>query len=1113
MPRYNSLIENLFKTPIFCNNLGFGEQGAVLNKLDSAIAIFPNISQARNMQAQLNAFNKNCVVIDDFDKPFTLSKFQSEDNKFDLINALYNLCFNNTILLSTPNILFSILPNLNKFKSSILTIDKAKEYNLLDLEKQLIEIGYKKVESVTAKGEFCRRGDILDVFNTIDETPTRFDFFDTTIENIFSFETITFEKQKEVSKINIAPNKILNLTTAENEKIIKELSKFKTDNNLFFDLISALERNDEIPLEFIAPFYPLTTFAQLNLPIVFSSVLECMPKIDKLYEAINDKISATFKEEKIIKIFKNVKNYYDFDNFLSNFCKNLIFLDNFDLNSTDLKTKLNCKIESINFESVKFPNFLNNLSELKNELAKYPTKQIYLCLNDLSTINALAKIFDKLNIAYSQNKNGKGIILTDLKFPYNICFKDDEKFYIGSTNFAHKKEIKQQVKTQVKYLPKAGEYVVHNVHGIGKCEGVVSMTVQGVEKEFFKLTYLKGDTLYVPCESADTLSLYMADDNTVKLNKLGGKEFAMQKLKASKAIEDMSKELIELYAKRKASKGFKFSEDDYLYLEFENAFEFEETPDQLQAIADVKRDMISGKVMDRLICGDVGFGKTEVAMRAMFKAVLDGKQVAILAPTTILSMQHYETAKKRTQNFKVNVEMLNRFKSPKEQQQILTDLADGKINVICGTHRLLSSDVKFKDLGLLILDEEQRFGVKAKEQIKQMKNNVDVLTLSATPIPRTLSMSLMNIRDISIINTPPTNRLAIKTYVLEYNPEIIANAINDEINRGGQVLVVYNNIEKIFAFASKLEQAVNNPAAHFDVAHGQMTGLSLENAIKRLYEHQTNVFVSTTLIENGVDLPKANTLIVIESNNLGLSQMYQLRGRVGRSNEQAYAYFTYPSNKVLSEDASNRLQALAENTELGSGFKIAMRDLQIRGAGEILGKVQHGHMVKIGYDMYTRLLNETLKRLSGEKVDVEREIKIDIALTSKIPYNFVPEEAERLKIVAKIAGISDQASAKQVIADLTKTFGKLPNEIYNLVSIALIKALGVKQKVKNVTITSHKMFVTFYEDVDINLLMVRVNKFKHLKFEQSNLPTIVLNPANFSVLTAVNYLTEFLASN
>ena len=574
----------------------------------------------------------------------------------------------------------------------------------------------------------------------------------------------------------------------------------------------------------------------------------------------------------------------------------------------------------------------------------------------------------------------------------------------------------------------------------------------------------------------------------------------------------MSKDLLELYAKRKATKGHKYAEDNYLYLEFENAFEYTETADQLQAINDVKQDMVSGKVMDRLICGDVGFGKTEVAMRAMFKAVLEGKQVAILAPTTILSLQHYLTAQKRTQNFGVKVEMLNRFKSSKEQKQILLDLKEGKINVICGTHRLLSNDVQFNDLGLLILDEEQRFGVKAKEQIKQIKNNIDVLTLSATPIPRTLSMSLMTIRDISIINTPPVDRLPVKTYVMSYSEDVVINAINDEIKRGGQILIVYNNIEQIYGLANRLQQKINNTDAIFDVAHGQMSEIALENAIKRLYEGETNVFVSTTLIENGVDLPKANTLIVIDSDKLGLSQMYQLRGRVGRSNEQAYAYFTYPNHKVISEDASSRLQALAENTELGSGFKIAMRDLQIRGAGELLGKTQHGHMVKIGYDMYTKLLNDTLKRLTGEKVEVEREIKIDVSLPSRIPVDFVTDEAERLKIIAQISNIADKTSLKQVITNLVKVYGKLPNEIYHLANISLIKALGTKQNIKQVTITKTRMAITYYADVDVASLLKRVNKFNHMKFEQANLPTIKLNNEYFSVQTALNYLIEFLNS-
>ena len=407
------------------------------------------------------------------------------------------------------------------------------------------------------------------------------------------------------------------------------------------------------------------------------------------------------------------------------------------------------------------------------------------------------------------------------------------------------------------------------------------------------------------------------------------------------------------------------------------------------------------------------------------------------------------------------------------------------------------------------MDEEQRFGVKAKEHIKQLKNNVDVLTLSATPIPRTLSMTMMAIRDISVINTPPKNRLPVKTYVMAYNEDIVINAINDEIKRNGQVLVIYNNIENIYKFANSLKEKADKNAV-FDVAHGQMSEQALENAIKRLYDKETNVFVSTTLIENGVDLPSANTLIVIDSDRLGLSQMYQLRGRVGRSDEQAYAYFTFNKNKTLTEEASARLQAIAENTELGSGFKIAMRDLQIRGAGELLGKVQHGHMVKIGYDMYSKLLNDTLKKLKGEKVEIEREVKIDIAISSKIPYSFIEDESERLKIIAKISNITSRDSARKVLNDLLAEYGKLPKEIYQLANVSIIKAMATKQKIKQVTITKQKMSVVYYDDVDLNSLIKHVKKFHHFHFEQSALPTIALDTSFFSVQTGMNYIIEFL---
>ena len=1110
MSRYDDIKSEIGKKTIFCSNLGFGEQGVVLSHINKAIYITDTTDNARKMKEQLDALGKQNVVVDDFDKPFTLSTFQSDENKIDLINATNKLLTTDSILISTERMFFSYLPNIENFKNSTLFLQVGNDYNLSDIITKLVEIGYKKVETVTSRGEFSVRGDILDVFISTDEMPTRFDFFDTNLEYIYMFDFLTFEKNKQQKEVYITPNKLLVLSEQEKAYFIKEIDKIKSNNSTLNELYLALERNDDIPLEFIAPKSEnVNSIFDFDLPIVVSNSMIVQNSTNKTCEQLNNKLEDIFGE----KNSKNLKKYLNFDEICEKYAKNLIFLENFDIFTTELKNKFDPKLVCENkFDCLHFESLLHNLQGVKDILNANKNKQIYLCLQSADTLHSVCQIFDETHIPFTTNKNGFGLIITELKIPYNICFADEQKIYIGSTNFAHKRTVSTSNKTQVKYLPKAGEYVVHSTHGIGRCDGVVSMMVQGVNKEFFKLTYRGGDTLYVPSENADCLSLYMADDSNITLNKLGGKEFFNQKQKAIKSIEDMSQELIDLYAKRKAVKGFAYSQDDYLYTEFENAFEYTETPDQMQAIADVKRDMTTGKVMDRLICGDVGFGKTEVAMRAMFKAVENGKQVAILAPTTILSLQHYLSAKARTKDFGVNVEMLNRFRSSKQQKQILNDLADGKINVICGTHRLLSEDVKFFDIGLLILDEEQRFGVKHKEKIKQLKNNVDVLTLSATPIPRTLSMSLMSIRDISIINTAPTNRLPVKTYVLAYNQDVVLNAINDEIARGGQILVVYNNIEKLAAFANDLQKNLNNPNAKFDIAHGQMSEIALENAVKRLYDRETNVFVSTTLIENGIDLPKANTLIVIDSDRLGLSQMYQLRGRVGRNTDQAYAYFTYSKGKILTEESMARLQAIAENTELGSGFKIAMRDLSIRGAGELLGKTQHGHMIKIGYDMYSKLLNVTLRRMRGEKVTIEKEIKLDIALPTNIPTEFVADEAERLKIIAKISNIDCKVKAREVINELLVNYGKLPKEVYNLVNIALAKAFALKQNIKQIILNKTKMAIIYYDDVDLKGLIKKVSKFAHFKFENTFNPTISLNANEFSVQTALSYITEFLST-
>lgn len=1125
MHGYNSIVENLFTRPTIANNLGLGEQGSVISKLDSSCFLLcPDEEYSIKLGEQLTALSRKNFVITNFDKHFTLSTYSNQDNKYQLLTALYLMTKDNYAIVTTAKALTSLVPNKDRFIKNILHLSKIKEYELNNVEKTLIAFGYKKTDLVATKGEYSRRGDILDIFPINEDNPVRLDFFDTQLEMIYSFDFVSFEKIKNLDSIDIIPSKLLVITEEEKVTLIKKLSKHTSDDNIFFELISMLELGQDIPLEYLTPFFDdictLYQFIDKQAKIIINELLISV-SYEKHLKQLNEKFLSIFKNDELIKIFanneKNLKIFEKLSKVYENLHKNLLFFNNSE-NFKDLEDKLlNIKninfVEKINFNSIKFTDYLYRLDALQLELGHIKDKQIFLCLESEDTLKSITKIFTARNIAFSTNKNSYGIILTTLNIPYNICFADEEKLYIGSRNFAHKKLAISQTKTNVKYLPKAGEHVVHSTHGIGKCEGVVNVEVAGVDKEFFRISYRGGDILYVPTENTDCLSLYLSDGNNFSLNKLGGKDFAEQKARVQKSIEDMGKELLELYAKRKSAKGFKYNEDDYLYTEFENAFPYNETADQISAINDIKNDMHSGKVMDRLICGDVGYGKTEVAMRALFKTIESGKQVAILAPTTILSLQHYMSILERTKDFGISVEMLNRFKSKKEQDEIIKDLISGKLNVICGTHRLLSSDVKFNDLGLLILDEEQRFGVKAKEHIKEIKNNINVLTLSATPIPRTLSMAMMTLRDISIINTPPKDRLPVKTYVMGYNEDIVIGAIKDEISRGGQVLIVYNNIDKIYTLTSILKEKLNSPIAKFDVAHGQMSEVALENAIKRLYDRETNVFVSTTLIENGIDLPKANTLIVLESDRLGLSQMYQLRGRVGRNTEQAYAYFTYSKDKALTEEASSRLEAIAENTELGSGFKIAMRDLSIRGAGSLLGKVQHGHLIKIGYDMYIKLLNETMRKLKGEKLSIEREIKIDIAISSKIPGYFLSDESERLKIYAKISNIASIDSQRTCINDLLKIYGKLPKEILQLATVSLLKVLGVKQNIKQIIITKSNMSVTFYQDINIEKLLMKVKNYNKFKFVNTNLPTIKLDHDEFNVVSAQNYILSYLKDN
>ena len=714
-------------------------------------------------------------------------------------------------------------------------------------------------------------------------------------------------------------------------------------------------------------------------------------------------------------------------------------------------------------------NYYHNIKEFVQELKSFQgaEKQIFVFCGNSENKQKLEQILEA-NFVFTRTINGESTNITLLEnfLPQTVFVHDMGSIFFGTHNLFGRHSLQKSTNKKTKlFMPKINDYVVHEVHGVGKCIGLEKMRLAGFEKEYLIIEYKGGDKLYLPSEQANSLSVFTTREENPKLNKLGGADFTRVKEKVFKSVKEMAFNLLKLYAAREKAKGTVYPKDDYLMEKFEEAFMFTETPDQLRAIADIKADMESPKIMDRLVCGDVGFGKTEVALRAIYKAVLAGSQVAFLCPTTILAQQHYKTCLKRFEGFMVKTARFNRLMSKAEEKQVLAGLADGTINVVVGTHKLLSKNVCFKNLTLLVLDEEQRFGVEDKEKIKTLKNNIDVLSLSATPIPRTLHMSLTGIRDISVIETPPVTRQSVQTFVTEFDESVIKRAIKLELSRQGQVLIVFNNIERIYQFAAFIRDL--SEGANVGVAHGKMPSKMLEDSIIKLYSGEYQILVSTTLIENGVDLPSANTLIVVDADHLGLSQAYQIRGRIGRGDKLAYAYFLIKPNKTITDTAYKRLSALMENTALGSGIKIAMADLDIRGAGNVLGKEQSGNMQKVGYDLYYKLLSIALKELKGEKPKQKKEVKLNVEFSAYIPETFIENQDERLKMITEISGIETRKQMQEYILNLKKVYQKVPEETINLARLSLLKNFATNAAAKQITINKNGFKIYFYEKNDI----------------------------------------------
>ena len=991
----------------------------------------------------------------------TSFKAQSKDVLFDRIIAEKNIADAEVVVLSLES-----ATQLFSNRIGDLTLKKGEEHERSELVSKIVSLGYKRAERTESKATFSVRGDVLDVFPIDSEDPVRIDFFGDEVESIKYFDADSGKSLKVTESVSFLSalefdfeedDKDLFLSLIKNETLKSAKEKRARLEVLTSDLSAAIENGDAESMELLSCLSKnAVSFFDL-IPEDAVVILNEPKRLNELYDLLENEFAK--RREDLVNSGEN----YSFSE------KNFLKKERF----TELLKRHRLVATSALSGTIPFfdPLVIINANASAVANYRYDLREFYSAViehvkNGLSVIVACGNLKNAEMLAYDleirkisskiDREISGGVTLLTGPAESGFIIKDDGVVFIGSGNILAKPKSetgKKLKRNEFFTAPTAGDYCVHETHGVGRVLGDKKISSTEGTKDYIAVEYGGGDILYIPVEQMDVLTRYLGSEKHPKLSKIGGKEFEKIKARAKESIKKMSFDLKKLYSEREAEKGFKFEVDGELYELFRDGFEFEDTPDQKTAESDILSDMEKGRIMDRLVCGDVGFGKTEIALRSAFIAVSNGKQVAMLAPTTILTEQHYSTAKKRFEGFGVRIACLNRFRSKKEQKDILDKTAKGEIDLLIGTHRLLSSDVAFKDLGLLILDEEQRFGVEHKEKIKLLKKNVDTLTLTATPIPRTLHLSLSGIRPISTINTPPKNRLPVQTFVTEETDGIIKDALSRELGRGGQAFVLYNRVESIYTFAEKVKKLV--PTARVAVTHGRMEEKVLEDNVMKFYRGEYDVLVSTTIIENGIDLPRANTLVVIDADTMGLSTLYQLKGRVGRGENLAYAYFTYKRDKILTATAYERLNAITEFAEMGSGIKVAMRDLEIRGAGNVLGAEQHGHMDKIGYELYSKLLKE---QLSGEETVVP---ELDVRVSAFIPENYIESVGSRMDAYKEIAEINSFSAEKDLIKNLKDAYGKIPEETASLIDIAVVKFLAARIKAKRVVVEKKASYIEF----------------------------------------------------
>ena len=989
-----------------------------------------------------------------------------------------------SVVLAPVKALLEKFPCKSFFDEYSINIKVDDEIDTINLAKQLAQLGYKRSTMVVDIGEFSIRGDIIDIYNP-DKAPVRIELWGDTVTDIRYFNPTnqrSFEKLKEIN-VNPIYKFIVDENAQKALKIYGDEIVEKLENEKYFDGIEYFQ----------CLLNPTTAsisdFLDENWVIVFDESSEVLSKFSQL----DENYQKTYKklvQENIAKEL-NCQNHVLYDEFIKSIAKlQKISLDNF-IDSED--------IDIIEFNSFLIPSFSSDVFKI-TEFIEEKRKENYKIIIATDYKSRIEEILKEFEIPYSEDICNKhititsnlacgGAIVEDLK----LCILSDKELFnkkskeITTSKRTYNKE-KQEFIESINDI-KEGEYVVHHIHGIGKYIGLSKQEIDGQLKDYLSIEYQNGDKLHIPAEQINMLARYRGTASQApRLSKMGGNDWNTIKSKVKKAVEDVAQELIRLYAARSASKGIEFEPDTVWQYEMEEAFEFTETPDQMKAINETKTDMESDKPMDRLICGDVGFGKTEVAIRAIFKAIMSGKQAAVVVPTTVLALQHYQTIFERFKPFPIKVELLSRFRSAKEQKATIKKLALGEVDIVVGTHRLLQKDIQFKNLGLLVIDEEHRFGVKHKEQLKMLKKNIDILSMSATPIPRTLYMSLSGIKDMSVINTPPKNRLPIKTFVGNYDENTVKNAIIHELDRDGQVFFLYNRVETIYEFSAHLKELI--PNLRVAIAHGQMDEKELENIMLEFEEHKYDVLLCTTIIESGLDISNANTMLIYDAHKLGLAQLYQIRGRVGRSDRQAYCYCFYRDRNKLTQEALSRLDAIKSFTTLGSGYQIALRDIEIRGVGNILGTKQHGHMVNVGFDTYCQLLEEAVQEVKGETVDEVCNSIIDINVTAYIPDEWVGSKEQKILEYKRLSDVKSTSELDLILAQWKDRFSKLPKEVENLANLVRLRVLASEAKIPIVRETPENIRIyTPYQRAEWSMIRAKINKESAKYIKYTDAPT------------------------